>query len=105
MPLAVMTALSFVAMYILMYSMVDRIGYVYNSVNQVWMAGLMAASMVLIEIVIMRGMYPHVTANHTTVRSLDDSAPFGSHFDVPRSVHFGCRAEETLRRDHREPAA
>ena len=62
--LTVMTGLSFIAMYVLMYSMVDRIGYVYNSVNQVWMAGLMAASMVLIEIIVMRGMYQHKTANY-----------------------------------------
>jgi uncharacterized protein (DUF305 family) len=56
--LAMMTALSFVAMYILMYSMVDRPGYVYNSVNQVWMAALMAAPMVLIELAVMGAMYP-----------------------------------------------
>ncbi|HVV80406.1 MAG TPA: DUF305 domain-containing protein [Pseudolabrys sp.] len=64
MPLAVMTALSFIAMYILMYAMVDRLGYVYNSLNQVWMAGLMAAPMALIEIAIMRKMYPDQTVNY-----------------------------------------
>jgi uncharacterized protein (DUF305 family) len=56
--LLLMTLLSFVAMYILMYAMVDRFANVYNSVNQFYMAGLMAASMVLIELAVMKGMYP-----------------------------------------------
>jgi uncharacterized protein (DUF305 family) len=55
--LAVMTVVSFVAMYILMYAMVDRFANVYSSVNQFYMAGLMSAPMVLIELVIMREMY------------------------------------------------
>jgi Domain of unknown function (DUF305) len=56
--LAGMTVLSFIAMYILMYAMVDRFGNVFNSINQVYMAGLMAAPMVLIELALMRRMYP-----------------------------------------------
>jgi uncharacterized protein (DUF305 family) len=67
MPLVVMTALSFIAMYILMYSMVDRLGYVYNSLNQVWMAGLMAAPMALIEVIIMRKMYPDQMVNYAII--------------------------------------
>lgn len=55
--LMLMTALSFVAMYILMYAMVDSFGNVYNNVNQVYMAGLMAAPMVPIELWVMRAMY------------------------------------------------
>jgi len=57
MQLAIMTALSFVAMYILMYAMVDRFANVYSSFNQVYMAGLMTAPMVLIELIVMRAMY------------------------------------------------
>ena len=55
--LGVMTALSFVAMYCLMYAMVDAAANVYMNLNQVFMAGLMAAPMVLIEMVLMRSMY------------------------------------------------
>lgn len=55
--LAAMTVLSFMAMYILMYAMVDSLDNVYNSVNQAYMAGLMAAPMVLIELWLMRSMY------------------------------------------------
>lgn len=62
-PLAIMTGVSFIAMYVLMYSMVDRLGYVYNSVNQVWMAALMAAPMVLIELAVMGAMYPDKRLN------------------------------------------
>ncbi|HWK31864.1 MAG TPA: DUF305 domain-containing protein [Terriglobales bacterium] len=55
--LGLMTALSFVSMYVLMYAMVNAFANVYNSVNQVYMAGLMTAPMVVIELVVMRGMY------------------------------------------------
>jgi hypothetical protein len=55
--LAMMAALSFAAMYILMYAMVDTFGHVFMNINQFYMAGLMAAPMVLIELVVMRGMY------------------------------------------------
>ena len=40
-----MMGLSFVAMYALMYAMVDQWANVYNNVNQFYMAGLMAAPM------------------------------------------------------------
>jgi uncharacterized protein (DUF305 family) len=65
--LAIMMALSFVAMYILMYSMVDRPGYVYNSINQAYMAALMAAPMALMEVIIMRMMYPDKTLNYAII--------------------------------------
>jgi uncharacterized protein (DUF305 family) len=61
--LAGMTVLSFVAMYILMYAMVDRLGNVFNNVNQVYMAGLMASPMVLIELLLMGNMYPEKKLN------------------------------------------
>ncbi len=59
----VMVGLSFVAMYALMYAMVNTISNVYVNVNQLYMAGLMAAPMALIELVLMRGMYPNRKAN------------------------------------------
>jgi uncharacterized protein (DUF305 family) len=61
--LAIMAGLSFIAMYILMYSMVDQFANVYNSVNQFYMAGLMTAPMVLIELAVMREMYKSPKAN------------------------------------------
>ena len=61
--LAGMTALSFVSMYILMYAMVNTFENVFNSVNQVYMAGLMTAPMVLIELSLMSSMYPQKKLN------------------------------------------
>ncbi len=52
-----MAVLSFAAMYMLMYSMVDVPGHVYMSLNQVYMAALMTAPMVVIEILLMGMMY------------------------------------------------
>ena len=56
--LAIMAALSLVAMYFLMYAMVDRPSNVYGNLNQLFMAGLMTAPMVVIELIVMRRMYP-----------------------------------------------
>lgn len=61
--LALMVFLSFLAMYALMYAMVDRFANVFSSLNQVYMAGLMAASMVPIELLVMRSMYRDRKAN------------------------------------------
>ncbi len=56
--LAVMMVISFLVMYALKYAMVDRFTNVYGSVNQFYMAGLMAAPMLIIELLLMAGMYP-----------------------------------------------
>lgn len=53
----VMIALHFIAMYIFMYAMVNVIDNVFNNFNQVYMAALMTASMVLIELPLMSSMY------------------------------------------------
>lgn len=55
--LLIMVVLSFISMYVLMYSMVNVIGNVYNNFNEFYMAGLMTAPMVLIELLVMRTMY------------------------------------------------
>lgn len=55
--LLVMAAGSFLTMYILMYAMVDSYANVFGNLNQVYMAGLMTAPMVLIELAVMRTMY------------------------------------------------
>lgn len=62
-PLLIMMALSFVSMYILMYAMVDRVGNVYGNLNQLYMAGLMTAPMILIELTVMGGMYENKGLN------------------------------------------
>lgn len=54
---ALMLVLSFIAMYILMYAMVDKISNVVPNVNQFYMAGLMTMPMLILELVIMGSMY------------------------------------------------
>ena len=55
--LFIMAVLSFVAMYLLMYMMVDSYGNVYGNLNQFYMAAVMTATMMLIEMAVMKSMY------------------------------------------------
>lgn len=61
--LLLMIVLSFVAMYILMYAMVDRLDNVIPNFNQFYMAGLMAAPMLVLELLLMGNMYPNKKLN------------------------------------------
>jgi hypothetical protein len=61
--LALMAALSLVAMYFLMYAMVDGPSNVYGNLNQLFMAGLMTAPMIVIELIVMRSIYRNVKRN------------------------------------------
>jgi uncharacterized protein (DUF305 family) len=61
--LVAMIVLHFIAMVGLMYAMVDRYSNVFINVNQLYMAGLMSASMVLIEFALMGSMYPDKRVN------------------------------------------
>jgi cation transport ATPase len=65
--LGLMAGLSFLAMYLLMYSMVDRLSSVYMNVNQVYMAALMTAPMVVIELIVMRMMYRDARLNRLII--------------------------------------
>ena len=65
--LAAMTVLSFISMYIFMYAMVDRFANVYPSINQFYMAALMTAPMVIIELLLMGGMYENKKANFAII--------------------------------------
>ena len=65
--LLLMLLLSFVSMYVLMYAMVDALSNVYMSFNQVYMAGLMTAPMVIIEMVLMGAMYPNTKLNRVII--------------------------------------
>ena len=61
--LFIMAGLSLISMYVLMYSMVDTVANVYANLNQFYMAGLMTAPMVVIEVLVMRVMYPRKGTN------------------------------------------
>lgn len=61
--LLLMMLLSFISMYLLMYAMVDVFANVYTNVNQFYMALLMTAPMMLIELMLMRKMYANKRMN------------------------------------------
>jgi len=65
--LAVMTVLSFIAMYILMYAMVDKASSIHPSLNQAYMAGLMTAPMIVLELALMGMMYPKAGLNRALI--------------------------------------
>ncbi|KAB2965813.1 MAG: DUF305 domain-containing protein [Thermoanaerobaculia bacterium] len=54
---------SFAAMYVLMYAMVNAVENALPNNNQLYMAGLMAAAMAIVELAIMGGMYPNKKLN------------------------------------------
>ena len=60
--LLLMGAIHFVVMFILMYSMVDAFKNVYLNFNQVYMAAIMTAPMLILEVVLMGGMYENKKA-------------------------------------------
>lgn len=58
-----MLLLSFAAMYVLMYAMVDRLGNAVPNINTAYMAGLMTAPMAILEVLLMGRMYPDKRKN------------------------------------------
>ena len=108
--LHLMAALSFAAMFVLMYAMVDRVSNAFININQFFMSGIMAALMVVIELVVMRARYPNKRPNaiiatvgllalapfwlgihdadgrwKLTIPAIDDSASRWRHPHVPRA--------------------
>lgn len=55
--LVMMAVGSFISMYVLMYAMVNTFSNVYPNWNQFYMAGLMTAPMVVIELSLMNAMF------------------------------------------------
>ena len=61
--LSIMIVLSFIAMYIFMYAMVNTFSDIFPNVNQFYMAGLMTSPMLIIELMVMQAMYPNKKIN------------------------------------------
>ena len=76
--LAGMIVLSFISMYVLMYSMVHSFADVYNSLNQVYMAGLMTAPMVVIEMLLMSSMYMFICIRLAVIEHVLGTQPFST---------------------------
>jgi uncharacterized protein (DUF305 family) len=81
---------SFVSMYVLMYAMVNAWGNVYNNVNQAYMAGLMTSPMLIIELLVMRGMYGNRRLNLVIV-AVALAVGIGSFLFIRQQVAVGDR--------------
>lgn len=79
--LALMAVLSFIAMYGLMYAMADKLDNVYPNINQLYMAGLMTAAMIVIEIAVMSMMYSNRKLN-VVIIALSLVALFGCYVGI-----------------------
>ena len=86
----IMIALHFIAMYILMYAMVNAFANVFNSLNQVYMAALMTASMVLIELPLMSSMYESKKLN-MIILAAGAVVLIGSWFAIRQQAAIGDR--------------
>lgn len=60
--LLVMAAIHFPIMYLVMFTMIDTIGDFHHNLNMAYMAGMMTAPMLLIEVILMRKMYENQRA-------------------------------------------
>lgn len=83
--LMIMAVLSFISMYILMYSMVDAFRNVVPNVNQFYMAGLMSMPMIIIEVILMRSMYMNGKVNGFII-GISLIALFGFYFSIRKQL-------------------
>lgn len=83
--LLVMCVLSFICMYILMYSMVNEFRNVFTNVNQFYMAGLMTMPMLIIEVLLMKHMYKSSRLNAVVI-ALSALALVGFYFGIRKQV-------------------
>ena len=86
----IMIVLHFIAMYIFMYAMVNAFANVFNSFNQVYMAALMTASMVLIELPLMSSMYKSKKLN-IIITAAAAVVLIGSWFAIRQQAAVGDR--------------
>src|SRR5688572_32445445 len=67
MKLGIMTAVSFIAMFLLMYTMINGLNDFYINLNQIYMAGSMTTAMIAIELVVMGAMYKNARTRNTLI--------------------------------------
>ena len=65
--LLLMTVVSFICMYVLMYSMADQFANVISNFNQFYMAAVMTAPMPIVMILTMQSMYKNKKLNLLTI--------------------------------------
>jgi len=65
--LGIMTVVGFVAMYLLMFTMIDTGADFYQNLNMAYMAGSMTAAMVIIELIVMSVMYKNAKVRNILI--------------------------------------
>ncbi len=85
-----MVIISYVAMYLLMYAMVDKLDNVLPNINQLYMAALMTSPMILIELMLMGKMYPHKMRN-AAIAALSIAIGFGCFVMIRKQVAVSDR--------------
>lgn len=86
--LLAMTALSFIAMYVLMYAMVNSLDEVHPNINQFYMAGLMAAPHAVFMLVLMKSMFPKKAWN-AAIMAISMLALIGFWFGIRKQAAVG----------------
>ncbi len=86
--LLVMIVFSFVAIYILIYAMVDRFENAIPNINQIYMAGLMTMLMIIIELLVIGAMYKTKKANFG-IMATNAIALVAFFFTIHSQVAFG----------------
>ncbi|MCR4280017.1 MAG: DUF305 domain-containing protein [Candidatus Komeilibacteria bacterium] len=61
--LTLMSVLSFIIMYVIMYFMVDTLDHVFLNINKFYMAGLMTLPMLVLGVLLMKSMYTNNLMN------------------------------------------
>ena len=64
---AVMAVAMFIAMYFIMYAMIDGLNNLIPNINNLYMTLLMVSAMLIIELLIMKGMYQNKKINWAVI--------------------------------------
>ena len=68
--LAAILAVNAVVMFLLTYTLIDRLDHFYANINRLYMALIMVAPMAIVMLIAMRAMYPNGTLNAVLIAGL-----------------------------------
>ena len=85
---AVMAVAMFVAMYFIMYAMIDGLNNLIPNINNLYMTLLMVSAMLIIELLIMKGMYQNKKINWA-VNTVSLAIGIFSWFGIREQINVG----------------
>lgn len=85
---AVMAVAMFVAMYFIMYAMIDGLNNLIPNINNLYMTLLMVSAMLIIELLIMKGMYQNKKINWAVI-SVSLAIGIFSWFGIREQINVG----------------